>query len=184
MASTRATAAKPDAEQEERSGLDIIGDYANAILALALLVAVAVFFMQWRMQETAQQEAKAWDAMRERTLEGTYFPIKPGIEELSHLTELYKGSSAEPFILLAYGNALYERGKLKDLEEARVVFEAADVQFSDHPVVGTLFRKSIESIASELKLLEELAKSDSTPTEPGGDSTDDAIIPGADTESD
>ena len=184
MASTRAPAAKVDAEQEERSGLAIIGDYTNAILALLLLIGVAVFFMQWRLQETAQQEAKAWDAMRERTLEGTYFPIKPGVEELSHLTELYKGSSAEPFILLAYGNALYERGNRKDLEEAQIVFEAADAKFGDHPVVGNLFRKSIESIASELTLFEEADKPGSAPTEPGDDSTDDASSPGPDTESD
>lgn len=184
MASTRAPAAKADAEQEERSGFNIIGDYANAILALALLIAVGVFFMQWRLQETAQQEAKAWDAMRERTLEGAYFPIKPGIEELSHLTELYKGSSAEPFILLTYGNALYERGNRKDLEEARLIFEAAETQFGDHPVVGNLFRKSIDSIASELTLFEEADATDSAPTEPGDDSTDDASSPGPDTESD
>jgi hypothetical protein len=149
-----------------------------------LLIGVATFFMQWYLQDNAQQEAKAWDAMRERTSDGSYFPIKPGIEDLSHLSEQHKDTSAEPFILLTYGNALYERGKPKDLEEARLVFEAADSRFGDHPVVGPLFRQAIESIASELTLLEEIAAAGSTDAAPGDDTTDDALSPGPDAESD
>ncbi len=169
-----AQSARTDTEPP-KDFLDQARENANVIFAGALLILFLVFVILWRGSAGHERDMEAWNAIRESDISiagAENISFGPGPEELKALREVYRGTTAEPFILLQYGNALYKRGKRDDLEEAKQVFADIEKRFPNHPLIGAEAKNSSAAIAGEIELLEAIgvkADSDDEPAEGSAD---------------
>ncbi len=131
--------------ERAREKLEALKPYRNAILAAICLLALGALFLAWRSAAKAAANQAAWEDFyqAEKRLEKKE---DPGFPEL---LKRHAGTSAEPYILLAYASQLYRSKEPGDLEKAVAAYEKLDSRFGSHPLVGEIAAKAFENVKKE-----------------------------------
>jgi hypothetical protein len=134
-----------DGEEPEKTARDIFVENMPAILIIALLAAAA--FVWWSNDERGRKTRsdQAWTDLGTIKVE-----VKEGDEGFADLAETHKGSTADPYIRIAWASRLYESGEKDKVERARDLLEQVLQENPRIQFLQTLLPAQIKKIDAEL----------------------------------
>lgn len=130
----------------QRSPMDQVREHQSTIVVvLALIVASLAVVMIKRKQQT-DLDGRAWEE-----LTNLRSSKSSGTDGFSELAARYKGTSADPFIRIAWAARLYEGGKKDQVTEAKELLEQVLREHPSNPFVRENVPATLKRYEEELK---------------------------------
>jgi len=160
----------------QRSPVDLVREHQSTIVVVLALVVAALAVVMIKKKQHADLDGRAWEE-----LTNLRSSKSAGTDGFSELAARYKGTSADPFIRIAWAARLYEGGRKDQVTEAKELLEQVVRENPNNPFVR-------DNVPLTLKRYEEELKdpkahwAPATPAAPAGPGSPEAPLPPAGTE--
>lgn len=133
----------------QRSPIDLLREHQSTIVVVLALIVAALAVVMIRKKQASDRDGRAWEELtnlRQSRTSGT-----SGTDGFSELAARYKGTSADPFIRIAWAARLYEGGKKDQVVEAKELLEQVLREHPGNPFVKNHVPLTLARYEEELK---------------------------------
>jgi hypothetical protein len=130
----------------QRSPVDLVREHQSTIVVVLALVVAALAVVMIKKKQQTDLDGRAWEELtnlRQSKSSGT--------DGFSELAARYKGTSADPFIRIAWAARLYEGGKKDQVTEAKELLEQVVREHPGNPFVRDNVPLTLKKYEEELK---------------------------------
>jgi hypothetical protein len=124
------------------TGVEKLRENWQVIAAGLLVLIVAILFVTWRIESGRARNRLAWEELKTANAAAEGKPPAP--DKLNELRERYRGTTAEPFIVLRIGDYYSAQGDKDNLGKAVEQYKRVLDEHGSNDLAAYLARKSIE----------------------------------------